>query len=155
MLFKNSVRTSKRTPLFTITTINWLTLFKFNYGNFSFGRSEGPGLLYSGGEKLFPWGGVCCKSDTAQPTGCPHIQPRVPRHTCEVGHWQDVRLAVEKPSKGGFQAVAWSSQQRWLLARPAAFYSRNLPSNVAGHSETASDCSNMIQDYFCSPALFH
>jgi hypothetical protein len=30
MLFKNSVRTSKRTPHFTITTINWLTLFKFN-----------------------------------------------------------------------------------------------------------------------------
>jgi hypothetical protein len=28
MLFKNSVRTSKRTPHFTITTINWLTLFK-------------------------------------------------------------------------------------------------------------------------------
>jgi hypothetical protein len=30
MLFKNSVRTSKRTPRFTITKINWLTLFKFN-----------------------------------------------------------------------------------------------------------------------------
>jgi hypothetical protein len=29
MLFKNSVRTSKRTPHFTITEINWLTLFKF------------------------------------------------------------------------------------------------------------------------------
>jgi hypothetical protein len=29
-LFKNSVRTSKRTPHFTITKINWLTLFKFN-----------------------------------------------------------------------------------------------------------------------------
>jgi hypothetical protein len=29
MLFKNAVRTSKRTPHFTITTINWLTLFKF------------------------------------------------------------------------------------------------------------------------------
>jgi hypothetical protein len=29
MLFKNSVRTSKRTPYFTITRINWLTLFKF------------------------------------------------------------------------------------------------------------------------------
>jgi hypothetical protein len=28
MLFKNSVRTSKRTPHFTITTINWLMLFK-------------------------------------------------------------------------------------------------------------------------------
>jgi hypothetical protein len=28
MLFKNSVRTSKRTPHFTITGINWLTLFK-------------------------------------------------------------------------------------------------------------------------------
>jgi hypothetical protein len=26
--FKNSVRTSKRTPHFTITQINWLTLFK-------------------------------------------------------------------------------------------------------------------------------
>jgi hypothetical protein len=31
MLFKNPVRTSKRTPHFTITKINWLTLFKFNY----------------------------------------------------------------------------------------------------------------------------
>jgi hypothetical protein len=29
ILFKNSVRTSKRTPNFTITKINWLTLFKF------------------------------------------------------------------------------------------------------------------------------
>jgi hypothetical protein len=28
MLFKNSVRTSNRTPHFTITKINWLTLFK-------------------------------------------------------------------------------------------------------------------------------
>jgi hypothetical protein len=28
MLYKNSVRTSKRTPHFTITKINWLTLFK-------------------------------------------------------------------------------------------------------------------------------
>jgi hypothetical protein len=28
MLFKNLVRTSKRTPHFTITKINWLTLFK-------------------------------------------------------------------------------------------------------------------------------
>jgi hypothetical protein len=28
MLFKNSVRTSKRTQHFTITKINWLTLFK-------------------------------------------------------------------------------------------------------------------------------
>jgi len=28
MLFKNSVRTSKRTPHFTITKINCLTLFK-------------------------------------------------------------------------------------------------------------------------------
>jgi hypothetical protein len=30
VVFKNSVRTSKRTPHFTITNINWLTLFKFN-----------------------------------------------------------------------------------------------------------------------------
>jgi hypothetical protein len=28
MLFKNPVRTSKRTSHFTITKINWLTLFK-------------------------------------------------------------------------------------------------------------------------------
>jgi hypothetical protein len=28
MLVKNSVRTSKRTPHFTITKINWLMLFK-------------------------------------------------------------------------------------------------------------------------------
>jgi len=27
-MFKNPVRTSKRTPHFTITKINWLTLFK-------------------------------------------------------------------------------------------------------------------------------
>jgi hypothetical protein len=31
MLFKNPVRTSKKTPHFTITKINWLTLFKFKY----------------------------------------------------------------------------------------------------------------------------
>jgi hypothetical protein len=35
MLFKNSVRTSKRTPHFTITKINWLTLFKFNQTSFT------------------------------------------------------------------------------------------------------------------------
>jgi hypothetical protein len=28
MLFKDPVRTSKRTPYFTITKISWLTLFK-------------------------------------------------------------------------------------------------------------------------------
>jgi hypothetical protein len=28
MLFKNSVRTSKRTPHFTITQVNWLMLLK-------------------------------------------------------------------------------------------------------------------------------
>jgi hypothetical protein len=28
MLFKNPVRTSKKTPHLTITKINWLTLFK-------------------------------------------------------------------------------------------------------------------------------
>jgi hypothetical protein len=28
MLVKNSVRTSKRTPHFTITNVNWLTVFK-------------------------------------------------------------------------------------------------------------------------------
>jgi hypothetical protein len=28
ILFKNSVRTSKRTPNFTITKINWLMLFR-------------------------------------------------------------------------------------------------------------------------------
>jgi hypothetical protein len=30
MLFENPVRTSKRTPHFTVTEINWLTLFTFN-----------------------------------------------------------------------------------------------------------------------------
>jgi hypothetical protein len=30
VIFKNPVRTSKITPHFTITRINWLTLFKFN-----------------------------------------------------------------------------------------------------------------------------
>jgi hypothetical protein len=34
MSFKNPVRTSKRTPHFTITKINWLTLFKFNSHSF-------------------------------------------------------------------------------------------------------------------------
>jgi hypothetical protein len=34
MLFKNSVRTSKRTPHFTITKINWLTLFKFKHDDY-------------------------------------------------------------------------------------------------------------------------
>jgi hypothetical protein len=29
IIFKDSGRTSKRTPHFTITKINWLTLFKF------------------------------------------------------------------------------------------------------------------------------
>jgi hypothetical protein len=28
IIFKNSVRTAKKTPHFTITKINWLTLFK-------------------------------------------------------------------------------------------------------------------------------
>jgi hypothetical protein len=28
IVFKNSVRTAKKTQLFTITKINWLTLFK-------------------------------------------------------------------------------------------------------------------------------
>jgi hypothetical protein len=28
MIFNNSVRTAKKTPHFTITKINWLTLFK-------------------------------------------------------------------------------------------------------------------------------
>jgi hypothetical protein len=28
IMFKNSVRTAKKTPHFTITKINWLTLFK-------------------------------------------------------------------------------------------------------------------------------
>jgi hypothetical protein len=30
MVLKNTVRTSKRTPHFIITKINWLTLFEFN-----------------------------------------------------------------------------------------------------------------------------
>jgi hypothetical protein len=35
MLFTNSVRTSKRTPYFTITKINWLTLVKENIAVYS------------------------------------------------------------------------------------------------------------------------
>jgi hypothetical protein len=35
MIFKNSVRTSKRTPYFAITKINWLTLFKEIIVNFN------------------------------------------------------------------------------------------------------------------------
>jgi len=27
-------------------------------------------------------------------------QPRVLKHTCKVGHWQDVRLVAEKPTDG-------------------------------------------------------
>jgi hypothetical protein len=40
MLFKNSVRTSKRTPHFTITTINWLTLFKEVIAVYSENRTD-------------------------------------------------------------------------------------------------------------------
>jgi len=40
MLFKNSVRTSKRTPHFTITKINWLTLFKEIIAVYTENRTE-------------------------------------------------------------------------------------------------------------------
>jgi len=40
MLFKNSVRTSKRTPHFTITKINWLTLFKEIIAVYSANRTK-------------------------------------------------------------------------------------------------------------------
>jgi len=40
MLFKNSVRTSKRTQHFTITKINWLTLFKEIIAVYSDNRTE-------------------------------------------------------------------------------------------------------------------
>jgi thiosulfate reductase cytochrome b subunit len=59
MLFKNSVRTSKRTPHFTITNINWLTLFKFNYSRL-YMSSElfhilQPSWLVSGSIDFFLW----------------------------------------------------------------------------------------------------
>jgi hypothetical protein len=40
MLFKNPVRTSKRTPHFTITQINWLMLFKEIIDVYSENRAE-------------------------------------------------------------------------------------------------------------------
>jgi uncharacterized secreted protein with C-terminal beta-propeller domain len=40
MLFKNTVRTSKRTPDFTITEISWLTLFKFKHLSVYFNRTS-------------------------------------------------------------------------------------------------------------------
>jgi hypothetical protein len=40
MLFKNSVRTSKRTPHFTITNINWLMLFKEIIAVYSGGHAK-------------------------------------------------------------------------------------------------------------------
>jgi hypothetical protein len=40
MLFKNSVRTSKRTPHFNITKINWLTLFKEIFAVYSENHAE-------------------------------------------------------------------------------------------------------------------
>jgi hypothetical protein len=50
MLFKNPVRTSKRTPHFTITEINWLTLFKFN--TFASQKSGPMGSTHERGERL-------------------------------------------------------------------------------------------------------
>jgi hypothetical protein len=44
MLFKNSVRTSKKTPHFTITSINFVTLFKGIIAVYS--------ELYGGGKRL-------------------------------------------------------------------------------------------------------
>jgi hypothetical protein len=49
MLFKNSVRTSERTPHFTITKINWLTLFKFNSSSTSWRRDT----TWLGGTSLY------------------------------------------------------------------------------------------------------
>jgi hypothetical protein len=46
MLFKNPVRTSKRTPLFTITKINWLTLFKDVIALFSDNHAKFINTLY-------------------------------------------------------------------------------------------------------------
>jgi hypothetical protein len=40
MIFKNSVRTAKKTPHFTITTINWLTVFKEIIAVYSENRTE-------------------------------------------------------------------------------------------------------------------
>jgi hypothetical protein len=40
MLFKNSVRTSKRTPHFIITNINWLKLFKEIIGVYAENHSK-------------------------------------------------------------------------------------------------------------------
>jgi hypothetical protein len=46
MLFKNSVRTSKRTPYFTITKINWLTLFKKIIAVYSENRTKSISTKY-------------------------------------------------------------------------------------------------------------
>jgi hypothetical protein len=60
ILFKNSVRTSKRTPNFTITKINWLTLFKFKScaGDNSSGSLWFPSTCYR-----WPWGVYGWSSD--------------------------------------------------------------------------------------------
>jgi hypothetical protein len=49
MLFKISVCTSKRTPYFTITKINWLTLFKFNNAPVPHDLTSRPGFATRGG----------------------------------------------------------------------------------------------------------
>jgi hypothetical protein len=42
----NPVRTSKRTPHFTITRINWLTLFKKIIFNYPFAAEARPNYIY-------------------------------------------------------------------------------------------------------------
>jgi hypothetical protein len=40
VIFKNSVRTAKKTPHFTVTKINWLTLFKGIIAVYSEGHTK-------------------------------------------------------------------------------------------------------------------
>jgi hypothetical protein len=63
MLFKNSVRTSKRTPYFTITKINWLTLFKFSSVSVELQSTLGrtPDKTRFSRRKGFYWHGVGVK----------------------------------------------------------------------------------------------
>jgi hypothetical protein len=71
MLFKNSVRTSKRTPHFTITEINWLTLFKFKLGKKSDDEcthalqyNESKSAFWTKHHAITPYGGGCKYSCT-------------------------------------------------------------------------------------------
>jgi hypothetical protein len=61
MIFKNSVRTAKKTPHFTITKINWLTLFKEIIAFYSenhtkhINKNEELLIVETGGTYIYHW----------------------------------------------------------------------------------------------------